>query len=186
MIHTMDIYYPIASSQVEDIIQCVGFSEDALANLEEFVHKENSKGIIHSIPVSKPAYKSVRNDFPGITAIMLYRYLDTETGCYFYRLKLRIEPQEILEQRRTVNLFNCSTESKERLSDLFYDIMSCIFEDIDSNLLEFSEWYASRIDYAINLNLLDKRNVETFVRITKYTTQGARFDVKTNYLEDDT
>ena len=186
MIHTMDIYYPVDSSLLDDIIQCVGFNDDDLACLDEFIQVKNAKGTTKPIPVSKSAYKYIRRSFPGIKAIMLYRILDIKTSCFSYRVKLNIEPQEILEQRRTVNLFSCNLEDKERLSDIFYDMMSCIFGDIDNDLLDFSQWYASRVDYAINLNLLNHRNVETFIRLTKYTTQGARYDVKTNSLEDDT
>ena len=186
MIHTMDIYYPLDSYIVDDIIQRIGFNKNELDNLDKCIQVKNTKGNTKTIPVSKSAYKYTRQEFPGIKAIMLYRVLDMEYGCFSYRLKLNIEPQEILEQRRTVNLFNCSPEDNERLSDIFYDMMSCTFGDIDSDLLDFSQWYASRVDYAINLDLLNHRNVETFVRITKYTTQGARYDVKTNSLEDDT
>ncbi len=186
MIHTMDIYYPVPYEKLfEHIVDCVGFTDEELDKLNKHIVKRKKDGSTMYLAISPAAIvDNMRNDYPGFIEFRLFRMWNS-WGREIHRLVLRIEPQEILEQKRTVNLFDCSEESKRRLSDLFYDIMFNIFGDVEPNMLELSKWYTSRVDYTLNIHLLNQRNVQTLVHITKNTMQGYRYEVKRTKKEDD-
>lgn len=65
----------------------------------------------------------------------------------FFRIYLRIEPQSLIEGKRTIQLFDCSPQSVKKLKSVMEDKISEI-----SYMLPTAEgWTVSRIDYAINL-----------------------------------
>jgi hypothetical protein len=67
---------------------------------------------------------------------------------YFY-LKVVVNPQVMLEQRATVELFNCTVASIEKFNEIFDQelgiLTSTVFESANN-------WAVQRIDYALDIN----------------------------------
>jgi hypothetical protein len=65
----------------------------------------------------------------------------------FFRIYLRIEPQSLIKGKRTIQLFDCSPQSVDKLKLELDDKI----KEISYMLPSAEGWIVSRIDYAINL-----------------------------------
>lgn len=65
----------------------------------------------------------------------------------YYRIYLRVEPQSLIDGRRTINVFDCSLGSVVRLrAALDKSIVS-----LSESLSQSDQWFVSRIDFTKNL-----------------------------------
>lgn len=65
----------------------------------------------------------------------------------YYRVYLRVEPQSLVNGRRTIEVFDCSSDYVARLRST----LDGVIESISSELPQSDRWFVSRIDYTINL-----------------------------------
>lgn len=111
----------------------------------------------------------------GMLSLSPYRYIGVnDISIYkandgFLILCMIINPQSMITQSITLDLFECSTSSLQALSDRFTTTLEHIglypFPDI-------REWFVSRIDYALDLIT---ENVDKYVALSKRALRPAWF-----------
>jgi len=121
------------------------------------------------------AIDSFLNGSSGMLSLSPYRYIGVnDISIYkandgFLILCMIINPQSMITQSITLDLFECSTSSLQALSDQFTATLEHIglypFSDI-------REWFVSRIDYALDLNT---DNVDKYVVLSKRALRPAWF-----------
>lgn len=81
----------------------------------------------------------------SIPGIILCSISYTSNG--YYRIYLRVEPQTLIKGRRTIDVFECSTDSVTKLRSALDNVI----ENISSILPYSDRWSVSRIDFTMNL-----------------------------------
>ena len=100
----------------------------------------------------------------GVNDIDIYKANDG-----FIILCMIINPQSMITQSITLDLFECSPSSLQALSERFTSTLECI------GLYPFpaiTQWFVSRIDYALDLNT---ENVDKYVALSKKELRPAWF-----------
>lgn len=96
-------------------------------------------------------------DIPGIHKLSIIK---KATGFGYY-VTLVIEPQALIEEGPTLNLFNCSLDSMQTLLSKLQDLLPSISPILE---LHKRDWYLSRVDYAIQAKF---DNTELYVELAK-------------------
>lgn len=96
-------------------------------------------------------------DIPGIQKLFIIK---KATGFGYY-LTLVIEPQALIEEGPTLNLFNCSPGSMQLLLSKLQDLLPSISPILT---LHKRNWYLSRVDFAIQAKF---DNTELYVELAR-------------------
>ncbi|WP_413377198.1 hypothetical protein [Alkalihalobacillus sp. 1P02AB] len=81
----------------------------------------------------------------SIPGIILCSISYTSNG--YYRIYLRVEPQSLIKEKRTIDVFECTTDSVTRLRSTLDNAI----ESISITLPRSKRWPVSRIDFTMNL-----------------------------------
>jgi len=103
-------------------------------------------------------------EYIGVNDIGIYKANDG-----FVILCMIINPQSMITQSVTLDLFECSPCSLQALSERFTETLECI------GLYPFpaiTEWFVSRMDYALDLHT---ENVDKYVALSKKELRPAWF-----------
>ena len=113
---------------------------------------------------------------PGIEEIVFLnqRCFNIKTQAEFsqYWLYIRMEPLTLITGEQHIALFECTKENIERLVTEFRTRMS-VFLGLDetrcriNSLAEFGMWEAWRVDYTIDVRMLNKDEVLAFINLAK-------------------
>ncbi len=162
MIKTINLFFPLYdSNSVYSLADKAGFTEDELWKLDVNVTSTLHGKKIH---YSYPAIINMAEKYPGIESICLQRNF---TSHYYCRLIIRINPQELLEQKHSTSLFDGYTENRVALYYQFYTAMRTIFGTELPNLLDLHFWYVEQIEYAMDIYMQTRQNVNTYAQIVE-------------------
>lgn len=165
MIHTFELSLFIPNvSYFKRCASALGFEQDEIDSIVYL--QEGANEYICKTP--KPYIE-------GITSITLFhKILERSMGDVF-SLYLKVEPQRLIEGRRTIDLFIPTEENKSLLLSKFHDAMQSIVVDpIFGYLLDISSWSASRIDYTKNIRFSSEEEADNFLRMTHRTSRYVR------------
>lgn len=143
-------------------------------NQEQLILLLESFGLSHCVldPHSRRTVVCRRNFHIGFKSIAILRR-DTIPNAEYYAV-IKMEPQMILEQRRTINLFRATDDNVQVLQNTFRDVMLRFLGDDDLNIANLSEWNGIRIDYALNLRFRTEKVLNLFLEMTKKTSRYIR------------
>lgn len=79
---------------------------------------------------------------PGIIKASI-SHIDSD----FFRVYLRVEPQSLIIDRKTINVFDCTVDTVKKHKKA----LSCTIKEISDLLPNVEKWNVSRIDYTMNL-----------------------------------
>ena len=103
----------------------------------------------------------------------------TQGNCLGYSLKIQIEPWLLITQQPSIELFECTEDNISRLIDVFREFMAPYVQDTEyAYLADLRNWNCRRIDYTHNIHFKDKRDADTFYRLSKRTSLHQRTKVK--------
>lgn len=124
------------------------------------------------------ASHKLSRDYPnlGIKKVVLFRDADSPItmGLGFF-LKLKIEPQMMLEGRRTIKLFCSTPENIAALEDSFHDaITHFISYEEFPDFVRLPYWNCNRIDYTRNIRFEAEEDANLFLRLSKRTSRYLR------------
>jgi len=128
LVHTFEINRILNEMQTINVLS----EHYNLKETQEVIRRLKGKRDVIELPLS----------IPGIILFAI-SYADDD----YYRIYLRLEPQSLIEGRRTIDVFDCSNESVARLEttlDKTIDIVCSV-------LPQSYRWSVGRIDYSMNL-----------------------------------
>ncbi|MCR5175473.1 MAG: hypothetical protein K6C05_01340 [Anaerovibrio sp.] len=100
-------------------------------------------------------------------------------NCIGYSLRIQIEPWLLITRQPSIELFECTEDNISRLIDVFRDFMAPYVQDTEyAYLADLLKWNCRRIDYTHNIHFKDKRDADTFYRLSKRTSLHQRTKVK--------
>lgn len=165
MIHTMELIQEIPQYQVRDVLN--GF-DVPYYKIDRFYRRHGG--------ISSCSNKLSRNHPTlGVKKISVIKQQDTITTGISYYCILRVEPQMLLMQEKTVELFEATIENVQRLSDNFHTAMNLFVEDTGfENIVDLSRWKCRRIDYTVNLSFASDAEAQLFLELIKKTSRYIR------------
>ena len=108
----------------------------------------------------------------------------TQGNCLGYSLRIQIEPWLLITQQPSIELFECTEDNISRLIDVFREFMTPYVQDTEyAYLADLPNWNCRRIDYTRNIHFKDKREADTFYRLSKRTSLHRR--TKAMRIEDE-
>lgn len=128
MVHTFELSHITNEKKVIKVLT----DHYELHELPELLVKSKMKKDTLEIPLSIPGL---------IIASISY------IGNGYFRFYLRVEPQALIIGRRTIDVFDCSFGSVEKLRNVLDDAI----EGLSSTLPQSDRWFVSRIDFTKNL-----------------------------------
>lgn len=150
-----------------------------------FWEREDAIDIMHTFNFSRPAirkfdikgyaYKKMGRIRKGIKYFRMTKCIDKSGKCMGYSFIVRMEPWLFITQRESIDLFLCSAENIDELTALFSNFMIQYVQGTErAYLSELSLWNCRRIDYTHNFHFDDKRDAETFYKLSKRTSLHRR------------
>lgn len=146
----------------------IGFDTDELKKLD-IIATKNINGKIQQLNVSQSAIMNMAERYTGIEFISLQQYFEPQ----YHRLTIDINPQQLLSQKCDEALFDGSSKNIIALNEKFSIAMSSILGSCIPKLLDLHSWLIEYVEYAIDINMLNSRNVSTYTRIIKYRIDSA-------------
>jgi hypothetical protein len=131
MVHTIEIGHGMGRDKLEQFARCQSVFDD-----------QQLSGLL-SGQVSQ--VEAAEYQLPGFNKFRLYRRGNEQ----YYFLCIVINPQVLLTNRPTIDLFSCTQDNVEALTVPFWDGVRVLAGVNFSPLLE---WSVVRIDYALNLH----------------------------------
>lgn len=128
LVHTFEINIILNEMQISNVLS----EHYELKETQAILCKLKENNSLIKLPLS----------IPGIILCTI-SYANND----YYRIYLRVEPQSLIEGRRTIDVFDCSNESVARLEttlDKTIDIVCSV-------LPQSYRWSVGRIDYSMNL-----------------------------------
>ena len=159
MIHTLELIRQLNSDQLTLLLESFGLSSCHL----------------NSTTTERPVVCR-RNFHIGFKQIVIFRR-GTVPSFEYYAV-IRLEPQMILEEHRTINLFRVTDYNVRLLQNTFREVMSGFLGDDDLGLANLSEWNCRRIDYTLNIRFGTEDNLSLFLEMTKKTSRYVRKKLK--------
>ncbi len=154
-----------------------------------FYGRDEAIELMHLFPFSRPEIRKfdikgfARKDMGrirrGITYFQITKCMDKDDQCIGYSFVIRMEPLLFITQQESIELFYCSADNKEHLTALFRDFMLQYIQNTEYEYLaDLPAWNCRRIDYTHNLHFADKRDADTFYRLSKRTSLHRRTEAK--------
>lgn len=143
MVHTIEVGHGMGRDKLEQFARCQSVFDDEQLSL--FLSGQVSQ------------VEAAEYQLPGFNKLRLYRRGSEQ----YYFLCIVINPQVLLANRPTIELFSCNQDSVEALTVPFRDGVSVL---TGLNFSPLLEWSVVRIDYAINLHT---PHVGTYVELAK-------------------
>ena len=147
MIHT----FQVASKISRDKVQRQGVNVWDSADIERLTNGLTDK-------LTSPVYP-----YTGINGIEIARAGD------MYNLKLVVNPQSLITQQNTIDLFECTQDNVRQLERCFTGMLDRIGF---TNFRAVTTWYVQRIDYAIEVTT---PHVAHYVELAKAGNRPFRF-----------
>ncbi len=165
MIHTIRLSMSTFSRRQAALhADSFGFTPDEIQKLIESPVQE--RAMIH---------KSLTMMCQGISSIVMCRTPIDNYSRFIFSLYLRIEPQRLLEGKRTIGLYHPSEENNRRLITAFRKGMACILkEPITPELYDLYSWKCNRIDYTANLEFPTSKEADLFLLLSHRTSRQIR------------
>lgn len=170
MIHTLKVRHQILSyAMVRHIAHCMGVSAteiDSFIKFEDYDYKTRKSRILKYFP-EIPGYKEV--------TLLHIRYYVKEYGSEVESIYLyvRMEPLTVVTREEHIALFECTEENIQKLRDTFHnDLVDLLNISSDTaidftELLDFTTWDASRVDYTIDAHMRNYDEVVAFINLAK-------------------
>ena len=163
MVHTFELSISMSRSRFVQCALAFGFTPEEIQRIE--VSHEEEKNEISSPP--QPYCE-------GITLVTLHHDYWKAMMETFY-ICLKVEPQRLIEGRRTVDLFLPTEGNKKLLVSKFYDSMGEILAGTEFDYLrDISAWRTYRVDYTKNLLFSSEEEADHFFLLTKRTSRYIR------------
>ncbi len=154
MVHTIEVGHGMGRDKLEQFARYQSVFDDE--QLNRFLSGQVSQ------------VEAAEYQLPGFNKLRLYRRGNEQ----YYFLCIVINPQGLLTNRPTIDLFSCTQENVEALTVSFRDGVRILTGLTFSTLLE---WSVVRIDYAINLYT---PHVGTYVELAKRAKLPRNFSYK--------
>lgn len=122
-------------------LNCKISEKKAIKLLTEHYEPNETQKLLDELKREKIAIK-LPLSIPGIISASI-TFIDDE----YYRIYIRVEPQSLIIGRRTIDVFDCSFGSVERLRT----VLDKAIESLTSTLPKSDRWFVSRIDFTKNL-----------------------------------
>ncbi|MCA0120913.1 hypothetical protein [Bacillus sp. RSS_NA_20] len=122
-------------------LNCKISEKKAIKLLTEHYESNETQKLLNELKREKIAIK-LPLSIPGIILASI-----TFVGEKYYRIYIRVEPQSLIIGRRTIDVFDCSFGSVERLRT----VLDKAIESLTSTLPQSDRWFVSRIDFTKNL-----------------------------------
>ena len=158
MIHTLELIRPLSHEQLILLLESFRLSHRVLD------------------PISTRAVVWRRNFHIGFKSIVVFRRGEIPNAEYY--AVIRMEPQMILEEHRTINLFKATEYNVHALQNTFREVMLRFLGYDDETLANLSEWNCRRIDYSLNIYFDTEINLNLFLEMTKKTSRYIRKKLK--------
>lgn len=169
MVHTAEMCFTTSNKMIiQRIFNSFGFSGQQQDNLTQqlIIYKDGKQ--IHC-PCSRAAYEKVGHIIPGIKSIAI-RFMYTDSS---FKVTIRIEPNLLMTEKRSTDVFLCSKANKEALINKFYVKLGDVIGYDNPDILDLHNWLTERIDFTHNINLGSSEAVKTFEAITKRTNRNS-------------
>ena len=142
--------------------------DDAIKLMRLFKFPSTSIG---RFDIKDYAYRKMGRIRRGIKYFRMIKCKDKSNQCIGYSLTIRMEPWLFITQKESIDLFVCSSENVDELTALFREFMiQYVHETGYAHLADISVWNCRRIDYMHNFHFNDKREADTFYRLSKRTS----------------
>lgn len=159
MIHTLELIRQLNSDQLTLLLESFGLSSCHL----------------NSTTTERPVVCR-RNFHIGFKSIIVFRRGEIPNAEYY--AVIRMEPQMILEEHRTINLFKATEYNVHALQNTFREVMLRLLGYDDETLANLSEWNCRRIDYSLNIYFDTETNLNLFLEMSKKTSRYVRKKLK--------
>lgn len=169
MVHTAEISFTTSNKiLIQNIFNGCGFSGEQQDNLHQQLTILKNGKFIHC-PCSKAAYMKVGDIIPGLKSVLVrFMYADS-----IFKVTVRLEPNLLLTEKRSTDVFICTDINKEELRNTFYYKLGNVIGYDYPEILDLQNWITERIDYTYNIDLGSKEAVKTFEIITKRTNRNS-------------
>lgn len=161
MVHTFEI---IRSISQEDMITALSLFNFDKWKIDKFLNPNKKRSCIS---------KKISYQLVGFKQIVFIKNLIEFAGTQYYCI-IRLEPLAFIQEKRTIDIFNCTSENVSRLKTKFYQTMSNFFENRLLFLCILDNWICRRIDYTQNLQFESSEQANLFICLTKKTSQYKR------------
>lgn len=168
--HTIEISLPpfTDTTQAERLLRLFHMPQYKIDKIIKFRPDHRKAVITHKLS----------KDYPdmGIKHVRMYRdEASPISGGRMFILYLKIEPQMMLEGKRTINLFHCLPDNIAKLEEVFHEaITNFISEDEYPEFVNLNYWNCSRIDYTQNLMFESDEEASLFLSLSKRTSRYLR------------
>lgn len=169
MVHTAEISYTTSNNiLIQNIFTGFSFSGEQQDNIHRQLTIQKDGKFVHC-PCSKAAYMKVGDIIPGLKYVLVrFMYADS-----IFKVTFKLEPNLLLTEKRSTDVFLCTDNNKEELRNTFYYRLGDVIGYDYTDILDLQTWLTDRIDYTYNIHLGSKEDVKTFEIITKRTNRNA-------------
>ena len=162
MIHTLELILGLSSCEYSNMLDVFTRLKEKERRADEILEKKKRPVVVSSIRLDKS-----RNS--GIKKLSLMRTIWNDKTFVI----IKLEPQIMLEEKRTIRLFNPIHENIEILRDRFMEEMKKCLRTTN-RLTDLYVWDVNRLDITYNFVLQNTKERDVFLDIIKRTSRLVR------------